>query len=553
MRLNVKLRSPRHPRPTLVHRLLAVGSLVVAMVAAVLLAPQAAEAAVANTSIYPAQSIYPLSTDYRVTVNGRNVPVLQNQGRNGYQSYDTAQFAMGDGDATLTVTKVNNTNIGAYSISPQKLGITGSVSGPTLTFTVHDNAYLTVKLDGRPNLVIAIDPGETNRPASSGTGIFNVRNAPYSVDPNAGYATTAFQKALDDAAAWGSANGRQGTVYVPPGVYNLGNLYLRSNVALYLEQGAVLRYTGERANYTVHWHKVSQNRDITWFISTRYSSKNISIYGRGIIDGNGAASLQPSNLGVNLLTPIYTDGFTVDGITFRESSSWAIMPTRSSNMTFRNMKIFNRFGMGENDGIDVMESTNVLVSNAIGIAHDDPFSTKTWDSTIDLFRDVPGDPRPLSGVTFEDVVSWTFCYGLKVGQGVIQNQDNVTFRRAVVYDAAVAIGVHHKYGSATASRIRFEDIDVEHLTYSNDGNRTWLALWTGNTVGVGPVTGVTVSNVRVRDAGTTPARINGQPGAPITGVTLDRVYMPGSSTPATSLGAMNITNLSDYGPVTITG
>ncbi|MGW5157988.1 glycosyl hydrolase family 28 protein [Nonomuraea wenchangensis] len=542
----------RRPWPSLVSRVLAAASVLVGMVA-VVVTPQTAVAAVADTSIYPVQSIYPLSTDYRLTVNGRNVPVQKHAGYNGYQGYDVAQFAMGDGDATLAVTKINNTNIGAYSISPEKLGIVGSVSGPTLTFTVHDNAYLIVKVDGRPDLVIAIDPGENDRPPSSGTGIFNVRNAPYSVQPGSGYVTTAFQQALNDAAAWGSANGRQGIVYVPPGVYTVGNLYLRSDLALYLEQGAVLRYTGERANYTAHWHKDSQNRDVTWFISTRYSSNNISIYGRGVIDGNGAASLQPGNLGVNLLTPIYTNGFTVDGVTFRESSSWAIMPTRSSNLTFRNLKIFNRFGMGENDGIDVMESSDVIVSNAVGIGHDDPFSTKTWDNTVDLFRNVPGDPRPLSRVTFEDLLSWTFCYGLKVGQGVFQNQESVTFRRAVVYDAAVGMGVHHKYGSGAASQIRFEDVDVERLSYSNDGNRTWLALWTGNTHGVGPVSGVTVTNARIRNAGTTPGRINGQPGAPITGVTLDRVHMPGSSTSATSLSQMNITNLSDYGPVTITG
>jgi len=153
-------------------------------------------------------------------------------------------------------------------------------------------------------------------------------------------------------------------------------------------------------------------RDITWFISTRNSSTNISIYGRGIIDGNGRAALQPGNLGVNLLTSIYTTGFTVEGITFRESSSWAIMPTRSSNMTFRNLKMFNRFDMGENDGIDVMESTGVTVTHAIGIGLDDPFSTKTWDDTVDLFRSVPGNPRPLDGVIFDDLVSWTYCYGI---------------------------------------------------------------------------------------------------------------------------------------------
>lgn len=535
------IRSARSTFPCLV------SAIIVFVGAAVLTWPTAAAAAPASLQVYPVPSIYPASSDYRLAVNGVAVPVM------GLPGYDVAQLAMGSGTATVAVTKLNNTTIGAYSISPQKLGLAGSVSGSTLTFTVQNHEYLIVKVDGRRNLVLAIDPAETNRPAPSGTGVHHVRSAPYSAQPDTGgYSTTAFQNALNDAAAWGSANGRQGIVYVPAGVWTLGNLYLRSNLALYLEPGAVLRYTGVRDNYTTHWHKDSQNRDVTWFISTRYSSTNITIYGRGVIDGNGAASLQPSNLGVNLLVPVHTYGFTADGITFRESSSWAVTPTRSTNVSLRNIKMFNRFDMGENDGIDVMESANVRVTHAIGVGLDDPFSTKTWAADTDILRNVPGDPRPLDDVIFDDIISWTYCYGVKVGQGVLQPQTNVTFRNVVVYDAAVGIGVHHKYGTARAAGITFSDIDIERLTFRNDSNRTWLALWTGAALGVGPIDGVTISRVRVRNAGTTPARINGQPDAPITGVRISSVVMPGTSAPATTLAQLKITNVSDAGPVTIT-
>jgi polygalacturonase len=509
--------------------------------------PQVAQAAAGTVGVYPVASIYPPSADYTLTVNGTTVPVTH------YTGYDIAQFALGTGSATMAVHKINNTDIGSYSISPQKLGITGTVSGPTLTFTVQNDEYLIVKLDGRPNLVIAADPGEYSPPASGGTGIFNVTSAPYSAQPNTGaYTTTAFQNALNDAAAYGSANGTQGIVYVPAGVYTLGNLYLRSNLAFYLARGAVLRYTGDAAHYVVTGHKNSQGRDLTWFISTRYSSTNIKIYGRGIIDGNGQAALAPSNLGVNLLAPIYTDGFTVDGITFRESSSWAVTPLRSSNLTFTNVKFFNRFDMGEDDGIDVQESTNVNVTHAIGIGLDDPFSTKTWGDVTDMFSIVPGTATPLSNVTFNDLVSWTYCYGVKVGQGMVTAQDGVTFRNVVVYDAAVGIGIDHKYGTAAATNITFDNIDIERLDFANDSNRTWLAMMTETSQGVGPVTGVTVSNVRVRDAGTTAARVNGQPGALISGVTLSHIVMPGSTSSATTLAQMNLTDLSDNGPITIT-
>ncbi|WP_128382462.1 hypothetical protein [Streptomyces cavernae] len=126
--------------------------------------PTPAHAAPAPIDVYPVQSIYERSADYRLTVNGREVPVTR------YHGYDIAQFAMGSGSATLAVTKINNTSIGAYSISPAKLNLGGSVSGPTLTFTVPNDEYLIVKVDGRPRLVIAIDSAETNRPSSSGSG-----------------------------------------------------------------------------------------------------------------------------------------------------------------------------------------------------------------------------------------------------------------------------------------------------------------------------------------------------------------------------------------------
>jgi hypothetical protein len=519
---------------------------VIATVLAAFGSPSAANAAPATLDVYPLASAYPASPDFTMTANGQAVPVQD------YAGYDIAQFAMGAGEATIAITKRNQTNIGSYSISPLKLGLTGSYSGPTLTFTVTHDEYLIVKIDGRPELVIAIDPLETGRPSPTGTGIFNVTAAPYGAQPGATYSTTAFQTALNDAASWGSANGGQGTVYVPAGVYSLGTLYLRSNLRLYLAPGAVLKYTGERAHYDVHWRKNSQQRDVTWFLSTRYSSTNISITGRGIIDGDGMASVQRGNLGVNLLVPIYTDDFTVDGITFRESSSWAIMPTRSTDLAFRNLKMFNRFDMGENDGIDVMESTGVTVTNAIGIGLDDPFSTKTWANHIDLFANIPGSPQPLANVTFDDLVSWTYCYGLKVGQGVFQQQTNVTFRNATIYDAAVGVGVHHKYGTAGAVSIQFEDIDIERLRHSNDGNRTWMALWTGSTAeGIGPVADVDLTRIRVRDAGTTPARITGVPGAPITDVRFEAIRMPGSTTTATTLQQMNVTNVSDASNIQI--
>ena len=168
----------------------------------------------ASLQVYPVPSIYPASTDYTMTVNGTAVPMQK------FAGYDIAQLAMGPGTAQITLTKINNTNIGSWSISPQRLAISATVTGSILTFTL----------------------------PSGGTGVFNVTAPPYNARPGtSGYSTHAFTSAIAAASSWGTSKGSQGTVYVPAGVYNAGNLVLLSNTALYLESGAVLRYTGDKA------------------------------------------------------------------------------------------------------------------------------------------------------------------------------------------------------------------------------------------------------------------------------------------------------------------
>ena len=515
-------------------------ALAMIMGAAMMIAsPAPAKAATITT--YPLPSVYTQSTVYSLKADGVTIPVVSYNG-----DYDYANFSMTGGAATLEVTVTGAASISSYSISPKKLNLTGTTSGNKLTFTISKDEYLIVQINGLRRLVIAADPAETDKPASSGTGIFNVKSAPYNADSTGTNLTTAaIQSAIDAASSY---NG--GIVYVPAGVYKIGNLQLKSNIKLYLEGGAVLRASTVKSDYTMHWHKDSINKDVTWWLNTPFGATNIKIYGRGTIDGNATAL---SGFANNLLVPIGCSYFTVDGITFRDSASWAVTPARSNDLTFKNMKIFNRFSVGEDDGIDVCESQNVTVINSIGIGLDDPYTTKTWAQTTDISRGWPGSPEIVSNVVFDDCISWTYCYGYKVGQGVLQNQTGVTFKNSVVYDCAVGIGVHHKYGTGAASDITFDNIDIEKVGNSNDGHRTWLHMEIlSGTNGDGPISNVTIKNINVRDKGTTSAKMLGYSSSSmITGVTFDNVRMPGSAAAATTLHDMNIMTKAFYSGITI--
>ncbi|MCX4993585.1 coagulation factor 5/8 type domain-containing protein [Streptomyces sp. NBC_00568] len=486
-------------------------------------------------------SAHKVSTVYSLKVNGVSVPV------NGYAGYDYAQFSMTSGPATVVVTKRNGAQASKARISPVKQGYKAKLQANTATFTIRRSEYLIIGIDGLRRLVLSADPAETDRPASSGTGIFNVTKPPYSADPSGGAAsTTAVQKALNAASAYGSVAGHsRGTVYIPRGLYPVGNLEIKSHTAVYLEPGAVLRVVADKALYRIDAHKDSQNRDLTWWIRTAFGSKDIKMYGRGTLDGNGMAATK-AGFGMNVLVPIATSNFALDGLTIREGASWSVIPTRSDNLSFTNMKVFNRFDMGENDAFDAIESQNVSVRRGIGISLDDSYSTKTWPKQVGITKNWPSEPEKISDVTFDDLLAWTYCFGYKVGQGVVGDHDRVTFKNSVVYDAAVGIGIHHKAGAGTARSITFSNIDIEQLTFKLERRQTWIAFLIEDAYknGAGPVTGVRISHVNVRAKGSTPGVLAGfSNSSSISDAVFDSIRMPGATAYAKTLKEMNITDV----------
>ncbi|KAL7272262.1 hypothetical protein RUND412_004937 [Rhizina undulata] len=508
----------------------------------------AASIAAAKIITYSLPAIYTPSTLFSLKVNGTNVPVVTNT------NYEYAQFSMSEGEATVTVTLLDDVNITDFRVSPTKLGITGHAYENTLSFTMTKDAYLIVKLNSYRELIIVADPEETDAPASSGNLIYNVLDfGADSTGENMTTTTCAFQNAIDNASSSYSSSYSHSVVYVPSGVYTVGNLVLKSNVGLYLEGGSVVRFSGYAADYTPHYYKASQGRNVTWWIHTEFSSTNIKVYGRGTFDGNGYFATTTGGIGNNILVPIGTTNFVATGVIFRNSGAWSVTPARSQNLTFKNVKFLNRLDMGENDGFDAMDSQNVTVTHAISVSLDDPFSTKTWNKSVDITRNWPaGNPQVIEDITFDDCISWTRCFAYKIGQGIMQDQTRVVFKNSVVYDAAIGIGINHKYGNGTAAEITFENIDIEHITLTLVNRSTWLAFFTedGDSTGGGPVTEVNVRNIRVYDKGLTNATFQGlNDNVKITDVVFENVTMPGRAAAATTLEELAIVSPLYYSTV----
>ncbi|SDE43261.1 Polygalacturonase [Paenibacillus sp. UNCCL117] len=507
--------------------------------------------AAAPTTIqnYPMPSIYTASSVFSLKADNQAVPVI-----NYLPDYDYAQFSFA-GKVTIEVTA--NEPITSYSISPLAKNIEGTVNGSKLTFSLASSTYVIVTInDARKKIVIAADPLETDIPPSTGAGIYNVTQSPYNADKTGNsMASAGIQRAIDAAHQAGG-----GIVFVPPGVYKSGNLTLKSNVTFYVAGGAVIVGTGKGEDYVNDFRKDSRNADGTYFIRTAVNSSNITIRGRGTIDGKGIAMRERKmpapnkNEGFlnNLLVPLATSNFTFDGLILRDAGFWSFMVVRSDNVTIKNLKGFQDLYKIENDVIDINESQNVLVKHAIAISDDDTYSTKTWLQT-GMSKGWPGGLEHLENVVFDDALAWTRCAAFKIGMGVAQAQIGVTIRNSYVYQSARALLIDHGYQYNTlpkegyAQNVTFENIDIERVGINQFGNY-WLGVSTSTS---GDVSNVIVKNVNVRELGSQNSRISGNAtkGGMVNGVLFSDIYVKGQL--ATTLSDLKVTVGNNVNGVTI--
>lgn len=458
---------------------------------------------------YRKPSFWVYSPKYELKVNGHNVPVIYFP--SGRWQYDWAQFTMSPGQATIELTALGDEPVTEWEISPRKLGIKGQTNGNRLIFTISEPKYLIVKINDGPEVVLLIDEPEYDLPNPKDKNVRDVTKQEYGADPHGKrYSHGSIQKAIDEASKAGG-----GTVYVPPGEYLCGNLILKSNVHFYLAGGAYLRYTGDPSIYTLSWYDEMKKKNFTFWVRTAYFSANIHVDGRGVFDGNGKYTLEnPHTYGVTPFAPINTVNFRYTGPVVKEAGFWTVNVINVQNAYFQDMKVIGRHDILNNDGWDCNSCTNVTVRHSIAVAWDDPYSTKTWDAqrvSGGVFKNIPGPTGPLKDVLAEDLVAWTGCFGVKVGEGSVYPQTGVTYRDVTVYDAAIAMGMHHRWGTALLSDITFENIEVEHLRAPIDyGSRTWFASFILDVgEGAGPISNIVTRDIKIYDMGTTPARVNG--------------------------------------------
>lgn len=228
--------------------------------------------------------------------------------------------------------------------------------------------------------------------------------------------TAAIERAIMAAVKSGG-----GTIYFPAGEYLTGPIHFKSNITIYIDAGAILKFSQDFDDYLPmvksRWEgTVSMN-----FSPLLYGSQveNIAIRGRGTLDGQGQAwweflrklkeeekkygevrtqskwqklhreqnqeTLVPDTWNWNkshFLRPPFIQTYEcqnilIEGITLQNSPFWTINPALCNNVTVTGVTIINPPESYNTDGINPTSCKNVHISNCHISVGDDCITLKS--------------------------------------------------------------------------------------------------------------------------------------------------------------------------------
>ncbi|TAH27304.1 MAG: hypothetical protein EAZ07_01735 [Cytophagales bacterium] len=297
--------------------------------------------------------------------------------------------------------------------------------------------------------------------------------------------TAAIQKAVDLCTSNGG-----GKVIVPTGTFITGSIILKSNVNLYLENGAILLGSTDIQDYKVSGVK----RGIIF----AEDAINLGVSGLGTIDANGDSFYDltknhtyeefnknktrqkerymaegtfftdgPAKRTIDIamtLVFFHCNKVFINGITIKNTPLWATRFGYCDGVLIDGVNIQNNLLIPNSDGIHCTTSRNILISNCNIVAGDDAIVLTgfTRDEETPGFNSTEQDKHKYGNKTiYGENMTVINCLlksrssGIRIGYGQHPIR-RCTFSNIVIYDSHRGIGIFAHDAS-----------DIEELVFSN--------------------------------------------------------------------------------------
>ena len=282
------------------------------------------------------------------------------------------------------------------------------------------------------------------------------------------HSAQAIQTAIDACSAQGG-----GVAYLPPGEYVTGPLWLKDNVELRLEAGAVIALSQNPAD----WPSGAPA------IVNAEGAKNIAITGRGTIDGRArydftaargtdpeiAAEIETARkagvdmrryyrTGVQRYAIVLRDSreILIEGVRIVNSPLWSLRLQDCDQVWIRGVSIYSDLEKGVNaDGIDIVSTSNVAISDSTIVTADDAICLKTQ-----AWRGSSAPVRRTENITVSNCILSSSSTPMVIGTETYADIRHVVFSNIVVRDSNRVFGINVQDG-AVVSDVRFQNVTFE--------------------------------------------------------------------------------------------
>jgi polygalacturonase len=324
--------------------------------------------------------------------------------------------------------------------------------------------------------------------------------------------TKSIQQAIDRCAADGG-----GTVYLPPGKFLSGTIYLKSNVTLRLAAGSTLLGSTDLKDYPPTVPALRSYTDNYTEKSLIYGEKlsRVAIVGEGVIDGQGAAFKGPYKVRPYMIRLVECRQVTVKDLTIQNSPMWVQHYLACDDVRLSGLTVRSRVN-GNNDGIDIDCCQRVVISDCNVDSGDDAIVLKSTSA------------RPCRHVVVSNCVLSSLCNALKMGTESNGGFENIVISGCSIYNTGLAGVALEIVDGGTMDRVVVSNLTMDGVgapIFIRLGNRARPFKEGTEKPGIGKMRNVTISNVEAARANPTGCAISGLPEAQIENVTLSNLRL----------------------------
>nr|ADU33265.1 glycoside hydrolase family protein 28 [Callosobruchus maculatus] len=292
--------------------------------------------------------------------------------------------------------------------------------------------------------------------------IYNVIE--FRVDPTGHIVST---KGITAAIREASKN-NGGVVHFPKGIYRTGPIQLRSHVTLQIDNGALLLFEDNQnlyppVNVTLPSGEVIA-LSYTPLISA-FGQRNISITGRGMLDGSGAfwiKLLPPPSTRPFFLYFVESQEVLLEGVHIKNSPMYNVHFKDTSHITIKGITITN-----PENTVDPGPNTDGINCDPCRYLHVSNVTISTGDDAIVMKADMRGRTskqlKPTEHVLIENSFIFVGHAGISMGSATAGGLRNITVRNCLFN--GTNRGIYIKTARDRGGKV--EDIHYHNITMLN--------------------------------------------------------------------------------------